>query len=132
MNAARQESRNTKNPLEWAVFSLSSVLVAGVLGFLLWSSISLGESPSSFVLKSGTIRYANESTIIPIHITNSGSATAAEVNVSVIASYPAGDRESTLTLDFVPRGGSRDGYAIFPGTEKPSAVSARVIGYIEP
>ncbi|RYD38214.1 MAG: hypothetical protein EOP87_01995 [Verrucomicrobiaceae bacterium] len=132
MNTTSDDDRNTKNPLEWAVFGLSLVLVAGVVAFLAWSSIAMEDRPAAFRVETGDAIRVSGSTVVPVHITNTGSTTAAEVNVSVTARYASGEKESTLTIDFIPRGGSRDAHAVFAGMEKPSSVTARVTGYIEP
>ena len=65
-------------------------------------------------------------------VSNSGSRTAAEVTIAVVARYPYGEKKATFTIDFIPRGGTRDGYAVFEGSGKPDAITARVLGYIEP
>ncbi|WAC21466.1 hypothetical protein OVA24_08710 [Luteolibacter sp. SL250] len=132
MNTKSKDSRNTKNPLEWAVFGLSSLLVAGVIVFLGWSAITLEDRPAAFRVDPGDAIRTSGTTVVPVHITNTGSTTAAEVTVVVGADFASGGKESTLTIDFIPRGGSREVRAVFTGTEMPTTVTARVAGYVEP
>jgi uncharacterized protein (TIGR02588 family) len=132
MSKESHAGRNTKNPLEWAVFGTSLLLVAGVIAFLGWSAFALEDMPAAFKVKTGGPIQVSGTTVVPVHITNTGSITAAEVNVVVAARYSSGERESTLTIDFIPRGGSREAHAVFAGVERPTTVTARVAGYIEP
>lgn len=132
MNTKNPHDRNTKNPLEWVVFAISSLLVLGVIGFLIWNITASDGKPAAFAISIGPTTSTSDSSVIQIKVTNSGSNTAAEVNVAVLARYPSGDRETTLTIDFIPRGGTREGYAVFEGPGKPDAITARVLGYIEP
>lgn len=124
--------RNTKNPLEWVVFAISALLVAGVIGFLGWNIFSSDDKPAAFRIEIGSVTVLPESSVVQVKVTNIGSRTAAEVNLSILARYPAGEKEAGLTIDFIPRGGTRDGYAVFEGMGKPEDVTARVLGYIEP
>lgn len=132
MSANHSNDRNTKNPLEWVVFGISSLLVLGVIGFLSWNIIASDDKPATFEIEIGSTTSTPDSSVIQVKVTNSGSHTAAEVNVAVLARYPSGEKETTLTIDFIPRGGTRDGYAVFEGAGKPDAITARVLGYIEP
>lgn len=132
MNAKSKESRNTKNPLEWSVFGLSFLLVAGVVAFLGWSAIVSEDRPAAFQVETDSPIPVSGSTVVPIRITNTGSATAAEVTVAITVRYPSGEKESTLTIDFVPRGGTRHARVVFEGPETPIVITARVAGYIEP
>lgn len=131
MNAGSND-HNTKNPLEWAVFAFSSLLVAGVLGFLVWNILSSDDKPAAFHIEIGSVTTLPESSVVQIRVTNTGSQTAAEVNLLIMARYPTGEKEAGLTIDFIPRGGTRDGYAVFQGAGKPEDITARVLGYIEP
>ncbi|MBX3742951.1 MAG: hypothetical protein KF712_18345 [Akkermansiaceae bacterium] len=132
MSTKSNDGRNTKNPLEWAVFGISVLLVAGMVAFLGWDAFALEDGPAAFHVKTGDAMQVSGTTVVPVHITNTGSTTAAEVMVVVTAGFASGEKESTLTIDFIPRGGSREARAVFAGTEQPTALAARVAGYIEP
>ncbi len=133
MSTDPDNEHNGKNPLEWTVFTLSGLLVAGVVAFLIWNVIALEERPASFEIEIGGIVQSDGSSMVPLKVKNTGSATAAEVTVTVTARHAAGrEEESILTIDFIPRGGTREARAVFQGPEKPLSVSARVGGYIEP
>ena len=132
MSSESNDDRNTKNPLEWAVFGTSALLVAGVVAFLGWTAITLEDKPAAFHMETGDAIQVSGNTVVPVRITNTGSTTAAEVTVVVTASYASGEKECTLTIDFIPRGGSRDAHVVFGGTEQPSTLTHRVTGYIEP
>ena len=44
--SAKSKDRNAKNVLEWVVFAISSLLVAGVVGFLVWSTLAGNGKPA--------------------------------------------------------------------------------------
>ena len=130
--SAKPKDRNAKNVLEWVVFAISSLLVAGVVGFLVWNTLAGNGRPMDFRIEIGSVTTLPESSVVQVKVTNTGSRTAAEVNLSIIARYPGGEKETGLTIDFIPRGGTRDGYAVFQGQGTPEDITARVQGYIEP
>lgn len=132
MNAKSKDSRNTKNPLEWLVFGLSFLLVAGVVAFLGWSAITSEDRPAAFQVETDSPIQVSGSIVVPIRVKNTGSTTAAEVTVAITARYASSEKESTLTIDFVPHGGTRHARAIFDGPETPVGITARVAGYVEP
>ena len=130
--SAKSKDRNAKNVLEWVVFAISSLLVAGVVGFLVWSTLAGNGKLAAFNIEIGSVTTLPESSVVQVKVTNTGSQTAAEVNLSIVARYPGGEKETGLTIDFIPRGGTRDGYAVFQGQGTPEDITARVQGYIEP
>lgn len=132
MNDKSNDSCNTKNLLEWSVFSLSLLLVAGVVAFLGWSTITSEDRPAAFQVQTDSPIRVSGNTVVPIRITNAGSATAAEVMIAITARYPSGEKECTLTVDFVPRGGTRYAHIVLEGLETPIFINTRVAGYIEP
>jgi uncharacterized protein (TIGR02588 family) len=132
MSLTHQTNRNTKNPLEWIVFGLSCLLVAAAVGILLMDSIRQNDEPSILRAKAGEATRKGGLMIIPVTLTNSGAKTAADVRIEVEAVFPSGRKTTELAFDFVPRGGSREGFVVFAGEEKPSAVMPRVAGYVAP
>lgn len=132
MSPSHQTDRNTKNPLEWIIFGLSCLLVAAAVGILLLDAIRQNDEPASLRAKIGEVIKKEGLLVIPVTLTNDGARTAAEVRIEVEADFPSGRKTTELAFDFVPRGGSREGFAAFAGEETPSAITPRVTGYVEP
>ena len=129
---ASKSNRNTKNLLEWTVFFLSGLLVLGVIGYLIHSAAFGKSGPASVSIKVGEVREAGSATIVTLLLSNEGARTAAEVAVAVTAKFPAAEKESTMVIDFIPKGGRREAIAVFSEPGKPTEIKPRVLGYIEP
>jgi uncharacterized protein (TIGR02588 family) len=127
-----ESDRNGKNPLEWTVFAISTLLVLGAIAFLTYSAIAGADRPADLSVTIGEIANRSGSTVVGINLKNDGLRTAAEVNVEVIARYGTEEKISTVLIDFIPKGGHREGFVIFPGTQAPDAITPRVLGYVEP
>jgi uncharacterized protein (TIGR02588 family) len=118
-----------KNALEWAVFALSALLVLSVVGFLGYNAVRGGEGGAHLKCTIASAKALGEdSTEVLVVVENHGPKTAAEVNVTV----KGGDAEATFTVDFIPRGGKREGIAVFEGRHDAAGITARVTGYVEP
>ena len=128
----KDSNRHGKNKLEWVVFALSSLLVIGALSFLVFSAITGENKPADVQVKVGNLTVRGASTIVTLAISNVGSKTASEVNISVIAKYGDKETESTVVVDFVPKGSNREAIVVFAGDQKPNEIIPRIIGYVEP
>ncbi len=118
---------NGKNALEWTIFVLSCLLIAATLGFLLWENFRNGDEPADVRLALGPPFVTNGETRIPVQASNLGSRSAQTVEVEVV--HETG-LKSVLSFEFISRGETRRGYAVFPGA-LPDGFSARVLGYQE-
>lgn len=131
-NRSETSDRNTKNPLEWVVFGLSCLLVIGAVGFLIFTAVTRKDGPADLRIAIGDIGTRGDSTVVQVILTNEGTRTAAAVKVHLTATYGTEVRESDVDVDFVPRGGRREAVAVFSGTERPSQITPKVVGYVEP
>jgi uncharacterized protein (TIGR02588 family) len=122
-------------PLEHAATAVSGLLVAGLLGVLVWDAVhpntkpSFATMPSSMVMAGGSYR-------VPIAVKNNGdeAAKAVAVHLSLVASDSV-LAESDITIDWLPGRSSRQIVGLFappPSGPQPTGVRAEVRGYAVP
>lgn len=123
-----------KNPLEWTVFGLGTLLTLLLIGYLAYMSATLEDKPPELLI------YAKRDTTelrvlrYEVTITNNGTITAADVVVKV--NLTVGDsirEEGEIIFPFVPHSSQREGWYQF--TEVPSegdSVKLQVISYRKP
>lgn len=123
-----------KNWLEWTVFAISAVLVAGVLGYLLYDGLTSNGHPPRIQVTLGRSEQQGPVYVMPVQVQNTGSQTAQSVTVQVELETAGGEKETAmLDLDFLPREGSRGGWVSFrndPGAAR--AVRAHAVSYQQP
>lgn len=122
----------SKNLLEWTVFAISAVLVLAVLGYLLKSALEVEIGPAKLAVMTGPPVAENGRTRIPVTVSNDGRRVAANVEVQIAVDSGEGKQQAGFTLDFVPRGGSRQGAVSFKGTDLTGTPECEVLGYEEP
>lgn len=130
-NNSGAEDHVGKNVLEWTVFGLSSLLVVGLVGWLIYAA-TLEEDPEvRLSAKAEDPVEANGWYQVSVVVTNDGGLTAEGVEVIVSATVDGREQTGSFVVDFVPKGGSRRGAVSFKGSGKPSQVVPRVIGFSE-
>lgn len=117
-----------KNPLEWAVFGISLLLVLGVIGVLAMEALHWQNTPAKLKVELGTPEQREGEWCVPVRVSNEGEGLASNVEIEV----SAGEEKAGLTMDFVPRGTRRQGKVCFPEGIDPKALKGRVLGYEEP
>ena len=130
MNSSPDQT--TKNALEWTVFGISSVLVLATLLFLTMAAITVKKGPARLRAETGKPVVENGRLRIPVTVTNDGDHVAANVDVQVSIGSGAERQDAGFSIDFVPRGASRNGSVSFKGTELPQNLECGVLGYEEP
>jgi uncharacterized protein (TIGR02588 family) len=124
----------SKNWLEWLVFALGAVIVAGVVGCLCYLMAKGEGKPPEFIATIGRSFEQTDGYAVEVLITNRGDRTAEQVKVRVEQTSSAGEVTATeFDIAYVPPGATRKGMAIFP--EQPrgeQSVTARVLGFQTP
>jgi uncharacterized protein (TIGR02588 family) len=121
-----------KNWLEWLVFALSAALIAAVLGFLVYETANVGNSPPDIQVQIGTPEARTGYFAVPIEAMNKGDHTAEGVHIEVV--LKAGGKEETgdFEIAFLPRRGSREAWVTFKTDPRAGTLEARVLGYEKP
>ena len=129
-----REGDDSKNPLEWAVFAVSLLLILAILGYLGYQAMHY--QPSSPDIK---VSYRPDPSVQAPHryhiaIVNLGGETAEEVVVELALQQKGEELETAeLQIPFAPRDSEREGWVTFkadPATV--DSVAARVVSYKKP
>lgn len=100
--------------LEWAVAAISSLIVAGMIGFLLIEAVNTEESRPVPVATVSDIAPIEGGYRVEIDAMNNGGTTAASVRFRAALQRNGQTLESAdVTFDFLPAQSSRKGAVIF-------------------
>lgn len=135
----REEADNESNeeapPATWlekAATLLSALLVAGLIGVLLYDATQ-EHSPPSFSVTTGKPQLVNESYRVPVHILNSGDKAARGVTIHVELVGPDSVlSETDLDIDWLAGHETHDAYGYFKRPAVAHRFHAEVRGYTEP
>ncbi len=121
--------RPAKNALEWTVFGVSAVLVAGVAAWLIWLHFS--SAPSAVLLRvtPGESRKTDAGYDLAVDVVNAGDVTAEQVRIEVVTPAPGGPERREAEIDFVPYRSRRRVWVAVPAA--PAQATARLLSYQE-
>ena len=77
-------TRPHKNWLEWLVFAMSLVVIAGFIGVLVYAAFMTKDAPASLRVFLGEPRKEQSHFIVPVLVQNRGGAAAAAVRIEVV------------------------------------------------
>lgn len=122
-----------KNWLEWSVFAVSLVLVAGTLGFLIRESFVAKGGTAEVIARLGPPKAAAGGFMVPVEVANLGKGTAEDVQVTVVLELPEGEREEgALGIAFLPRESRRNGWVTFRSDPGSGVLRLGAIAFEEP
>jgi uncharacterized protein (TIGR02588 family) len=122
-----------RNWLERCVFFLSALLVAGVLGFVVWDIVTSEATPPDLLITVGTPMRGANGWRVPVLVSNEGGKTAEQVRVAVVW-RPGGEvrEQAEFNLDYVPRHSRRKGWVTFASEPAAADLDVRSLGYADP
>ena len=121
-----------KNALEWSVFTVSALLIAALLGFLIYESATIGDAPPDIHVQIGTPEQRSGYFAVPIEATNKGDHTAEGVHIEVVLRGAGEEETGDFEIQFLPRRGSREAWVTFTSDPRKGTLEARVLGYEKP
>ena len=121
-----------KNWLEWAVFTLSALLITAVISFLIYETATIGQAPPDIHVQIGTPEPRVGYFAVPIEVLNKGDHTAEGVHVEVVLKTGSEEETGDFEIAFLPRRGSREAWVTFKSDPRNGALDARVLGYEKP
>lgn len=126
-------NRLEKNWLEWSVFALGLVLVAGILGYLVRHALTLEGRPPIISAETGQSRQQAGSYVVPVTVVNAGDQTAGHIQIEVQISGAGVVLETAMfELDFLPGRSQREAWASFVNDPASNEIRARVVSYQKP
>jgi uncharacterized protein (TIGR02588 family) len=129
----RDAKRVEKNWLEWIVFGLGLLLVAGTLGFLVYDGATDEGRPPVVEVRLGEPRATGHNFIVPVTVLNHGDETAEGVAVEVTLDAGGGEPErAEFAVAFLPRRATREGWVAFTNDPRTGRLTPRVLGYEKP
>jgi uncharacterized protein (TIGR02588 family) len=123
-----------KNWVEWAVFAVGLALVVSVLAYLIYDGATMGSDPPRIEVRLGTPGEGAHNFIVPVTVTNHGDETAEGVSIEVLMESGEGGEPARgeLTIAFLPRRATREGFVTFQQDPRAARLTARVLGYEKP
>ena len=134
--AGRQQAGKDKRSVaEWTTLSLVLLILAGLIGALIWHALQGGQDQPTFEVRidEAAITKDGDTFHVPLELHNTGRATAEDVVVR--ATLMRGGRmrdETELTFTFVAGGETADGVAVFGEDPRGARVEATVVSYLLP
>ena len=125
-------AKRGKNALEWVVFGISCALVSATITVLAIHAASWQERPPELAAKIGEPQLKDGVVIVPVEVTNHGDIAASEVQIEVARIAGGSDQLASVTLDFVPRHGTRKGQVSFPDATETGVIRIVGTGFAEP
>ena len=114
MSKAKQKDAQTayvkvNSPAEWAVAALGGILLAVMIGYMIYVGATQADGPPEIVLQETGARPAGDAFVVEIVARNRGDSTAAALNIS--GALMEGDtvvEESKATIDYLPKQSERE------------------------
>ena len=122
-------TRPHKNWLEWLVFAMSLVVIAGFIGVLAYAAFMTKDAPASLRVFLGEPRKEQSHFIVPVLVQNRGGAAAAAVRIEVVLDSGSTVERSGFELSYAPGGSSRHGEVSFSSDPREGRLNGRAIGF---
>lgn len=140
--AGREKNTTTANggggtsPWEWAIAAVGGVILAAIVGFLVYEAIARPPQTKPEITATGgaAVKLASGVFLVPITVKNTGHETGAGVTVSgsLIGDGGAVIEESAVTFAFVPQHSRETGGLYFSADPGRYRLAMRVEGYTDP
>ena len=118
---------------EWVVAAISTVLVLGAIGFMLYEALSEPASPPKITVQVDTIITTPTGYIVEFTAQNRGQTTAQGLQIEGELKSDTGTvQTSSVTLDYVPQEASSQGGIFFSKDPRNYRLELRPKGYDRP
>ena len=119
--------------VEWMVAIASAVLVAGVVGFLIYDGLKSPQAPPAVTIEVESIHAAGPGYMVLFRARNDGHRTAADVVVEGELEADSSRVEASQTvLEYVAPGGVERGGLYFERDPRQARLKLRAHGYRDP
>lgn len=126
--------KTKKNALEWAVFGVSTAIIATIVALLVRGAVSSGEkNRPDLRVTTHAAAPTSGGYLVPVVVSNSGDTTAEQARIEIALMSDGEEVEKgELTIAFVPRKSQREGWVVFTRDPRCCEVVARTIAYEKP
>jgi uncharacterized protein (TIGR02588 family) len=119
--------------LEWITAAIGLVLALGAVAFLTWEGLHASDRSPVLVSRVQAITPTPQGYVVDIEIQNESRATASAVQVEGLLPSGSGpEEEVTLTFDYVPARGRREGSMTFRRDPRGQPLTVEVKGQVAP
>lgn len=132
-SAERRGEISRAGTIEWLLGALSAVVVAAMIGFLLYQALAVGRPAPEFETTVRNIELRGGAYHVVFRALNRGQETVA--GVTVVGRLVDGERRlesSTVTLDYLPAQSERQGALLFRNDPNEHRLELEIQGYREP
>ena len=122
-----------KNAVEWTVFALSALIVAGLIGYLVTAAVRERKMPPDLHITTAPAIGTHAGHKIEVNVKNLGDMSAEQVRIEI--ALRRGDEEierAELDIIYVPRKSERTGFVTFRNDPRCCEVTARAMSYDAP
>lgn len=129
----RQPAPHETTWSQWLVAALSTLLVLGAIGFLVYDALRSPPTPPRIVFEVDSAVPAGDGFLVQFRARNRGNTTAARLIVEGTLGGPTGVvASSEATIDYVPAGGAARAGLYFPLDPRGFRLIIRAKGYAMP
>jgi uncharacterized protein (TIGR02588 family) len=131
---SQPEQRRQRSFAEWITFSIASLIVASIVGLVLYSWLKVGNLPPVLAIEqSGQIRQAEGNFYLPFTLTNKGGETANAVRVTAELRIDGKvEQRGEQQIDFLAGGEAEEGVFLFSRNPQNGELILRVVSYQKP
>jgi len=116
-----------RTPAEWVSLAASLLLLAGVVGVIVWLWAAEPKGPPRFAVERGAARQEAGLFHLPLAVTSVGGAAASQVRVEGRLGGAGQEERPATTIDFLPVGAREEVVLVFRAD--PSGADAAVVSY---
>ncbi len=129
MASKHDHGSRDRNVLEWFVLGGASLIVAGVIGVLVYQLLVLVPTPPALRVEFDGASHRDDRYELGLTVHNDGTRTAEDVLVEVLLIRDADTDRAHVQFPFVPGKAVREGVVAFRTDPSTSTLLARVLGY---
>lgn len=132
-SGALHESPSETPLYEWVIAALSALLVAGVVGFLLYDALVLPPGPARITVAADTVIPVQEGYLVRYTARNEGRSTATAVQIEGALREAGREVErAAATIDYLPPQATRTGGFFFERDPRRFELRLQPAGYGDP
>jgi uncharacterized protein (TIGR02588 family) len=118
--------------LEKLATAVAGLLLAGIVGFLIWDGFHDNTPAAITAVSAGTGETRGESWYVPVTVENAGDEAVRDVAIRVESTANGQKVDGEFELDWLPGRSRREGVAVLPKAAVGQPVKAMVKGYVIP